>query len=423
MRILWFSNSPALGSDYLNSPKKITGTGGWLYSLNKFIQSDVELGVCFHYPYRISSFFFENTEYFPVYTGNILMNYLKSPFLIKIKPDKYLDQYLDVINKFNPDIIHIHGTENLFCSIFNYVKLPIVVSIQGNITVINYKYFSGFYGRFLNRVRFNSFKEIFIGPKTFKKSKQFFSKMALIEQDLMKDIEFVIGRTRWDFRVTRILSPNSHYFHGDEVLRDSFYLHTWNNPYSAGRVTIFTINSDSYFKGIETVFYSISILLGLGYDLEWRIAGITNSSLVKSISKSYLGRKFPKFGFKLLGNLNEVELANELLGAHLYVMPSHMENSPNNLCEAMILGLPCIATFAGGTGSILKDGHEGILIQDGDPWVMSGAILELINTPTLSLFYGNNARIRALERHNKDVVTKQYLNIYSEIFERRKIGI
>lgn len=422
MRILWFSNSPCLGADYLNSSKKITSTGGWLYSLNKSIQSDVELGVCFHYPYRINSFVFENSEYFPVYTGNILINKFRSRFLTIIRPDEYLDQYLDVIRKFNPDIIHIHGTENFFLSIFDYVKIPIVVSIQGNITVINHKFFSGFYGRFLNRVRFGSLKELFLGRTTFKSSKRFFSKMALIEQDLMKDIQFVIGRTKWDFRVTRILSPYSYYFHGDEILRESFYLHSWNNPYSFGRVTIFTINSDSYFKGIETVFHSISILIGLGYDIEWRIAGITNSSLVKSISKSYLGNKFPKFGFRLLGNLNDVEITNELLRSHLYVMPSHIENSPNNLCEAMILGLPCIATFAGGTGSILQDGYEGILIQDGDPWAMAGAILELINAPSLSLFYGRNARIRALKRHDKDVVVNKYLMIYTEIFNRREVG-
>jgi hypothetical protein len=33
----------------------------------------------------------------------------------------------------------------------------------------------------------------------------------------------------------------------------------------------------------------------------------------------------------------------------------------------MIIGMPCIATFAGGTASMLKSDEEGILIQDGDP--------------------------------------------------------
>lgn len=42
-------------------------------------------------------------------------------------------------------------------------------------------------------------------------------------------------------------------------------------------------------------------------------------------------------------------------------MPSHIENSPNNLCEAMILGMPCIATDAGGTSTLLSNMKDGLL--------------------------------------------------------------
>jgi glycosyltransferase involved in cell wall biosynthesis len=106
-----------------------------------------------------------------------------------------------------------------------------------------------------------------------------------------------------------------------------------------------------------------------------------------------------------------------MLNAHIYVMPSHIENSPNNLCEAMILGMPCIATFAGGTGSILQDGVDGILVQDGDPWAMAGAIIELINSPERLVFYAKNARTKALKRHDISNTVNQYLTIYTKILE------
>jgi glycosyltransferase involved in cell wall biosynthesis len=101
-------------------------------------------------------------------------------------------------------------------------------------------------------------------------------------------------------------------------------------------------------------------------------------------------------------------------------MPSYIENSPNNLCEAMILGMPCVATFAGGTGSLLKDGEEGILIQDGDPYVLAGAILELKNYPEKAVEMSQKARASALKRHNVESVTEQYLNIYREIIENNQ---
>jgi glycosyltransferase involved in cell wall biosynthesis len=113
--------------------------------------------------------------------------------------------------------------------------------------------------------------------------------------------------------------------------------------------------------------------------------------------------------------LNERELIEKLKEAHIYIMPSHIENSSNSLCEAMILGMPCIATYAGGTGSILKDGEEGILIQDGDPWAMAGAILELYRNKELSIKYGINARNRALKRHDKNKIVNDLLEIYKNI--------
>jgi glycosyltransferase involved in cell wall biosynthesis len=414
MRILWFSNSPALGREYLEG-NSLKGTGGWLDSLSDFIKEDVDLHIAFHYPYKNEMFIYKNISYYPIYSGNIYLNLIKKKFINNPPDEEFLESYLEIISKVNPDVIHIHGTENSYLCILKHLKIPIVVSIQGNITIINHKYLSGFNGKYLYRSRNVTLRDFLLGPNNFYRNKVYYSKMSLIEQNRMKDIQYVIGRTDWDYRITRVLSPNSKYLKGEEILRKSFYNVHWKNIYSNGKLIIFTTSSDNYFKGIETVFQCISLLQKIGIDLEWRIAGITDYSLIKSISQSFLGLEFPKIGYKLLGALDEEELVHELLQSHIYVMPSHIENSPNSLCEAMILGMPCIATFAGGTGSILNDGEEGVLIQDGDPWALSGAIVELIKNPTLSDYYGQNARIRSLARHDKNMIIGQYIEIYKSV--------
>ena len=54
-----------------------------------------------------------------------------------------------------------------------------------------------------------------------------------------------------------------------------------------------------------------------------------------------------------MGSLDENEMICELK-SHIYVMPSHIENSPNNLCEAMIL--ECLVLLhAGGTASMMSN--------------------------------------------------------------------
>jgi glycosyltransferase involved in cell wall biosynthesis len=420
MKVLYFSNTPALGSDYINKDAKIKGTGGWLYSLNEVIQKKVDLSLAFHYPYNKESFKYQKTEYYPIYTGNIIVENLKRGFLGKVYDTNFLNQYLKIIDDVKPDIIHIHGTENSFLCILGKINIPIVISIQGNLTVYQHKYIAGYYGNFIKQKNDSiTLKSSVFGRNSFYKSYKNMQKMAKIEQKYLKLAKNIIGRTDWDRRITSVLAPKSKYYIGNEILRDGFYLEKWSNTYQKGKVILFTTNGDNYYKGFETICQTLSLLNDLGLQVEWRIAGIFNHSLINKITKKQLAYNYPKKGLVLLGSLDEQQLISNLKESHLYIMPSHIENSPNNLCEAMIIGMPCIATFAGGTASMLKADEEGILIQDGDPWVMAGAILEIINNPSEAEIYSKNARERALKRHDKATIISELIQTYSKIIKKK----
>ena len=85
----------------------------------------------------------------------------------------------------------------------------------------------------------------------------------------------------------------------------------------------------------------------------------------------------------------------------------------------MIIGMPCVATFAGGTASMLKDGKDDFLIQDGDSWVMAGAILEIIINPSMAEIYAKNARENALKRHDKATIISELIETYSKIIKKQ----
>ena len=414
MKVLWFSNSPAAAYD-----DKLKGTGGWMVALDKAIQKNVELHVAYLYPYKQTSFKNGETTYYPIYSGNIIAENIKKRFL-RIKRRDFTNDFLQVIEMVKPDIIHIHGSENTFHSILSHVDIPVVLSVQGNLTVYAHKYLSGFHGQSLNYKRGKcSIKSIILGRQSYQDGWDFLRKMCMIEQKNLLHLKYVIGRTDWDYRITRILAPESNYFVCNEILRDSFYNHEWHNPYQSGRLVIHTTNGDNYYKGFETLCHALYLLNGLGLDVEWRVAGVSEDSAINRITKNYLKRNYPQKGLRLMGSLDENGLVESLLSSHLYVMPSHIENSPNNLCEAMILGLPCIATHAGGTASILKDHEEGFIIQDGDPWVMAGAIIEMINNPEQAILYGQNARKKALVRHDREAIVRSLLETYQEIINNK----
>jgi len=55
-------------------------------------------------------------------------------------------------------------------------------------------------------------------------------------------------------------------------------------------------------------------------------------------------------------------MVESLKTANVFVLPSILENSPNSLAEAQILGVPCVTTFAGGTIDYVKDGLTGLSV-------------------------------------------------------------
>lgn len=411
LKVLWFTNTPSLAEEKLDN--KPIG-GGWIKSLDYEMQNKVDLHISFYYYKNIAPFKYGKTTYYPILNNrqSIIKKILYERFG-RIKLTENINKLLEIVYLIKPDLIHIHGTENPFGCIINKVSVPVVISIQGNITVYQHKFFSGFNNKQLKTAE-NSFNYL-LGYFPFRSQYNRFQRIKEREQKVLLNTKHIIGRTSWDRRICSIFAPNAEYFHNDEILRDKFYKHKWIYNKNT-TIKIFTTNGNIFHKGFETLCKSVTLLKKSGLiNFQWYVAGVTENDLIVKAAKNLLGNDFPKSNLILLGKLSEDEIINQLLSSDIYVMTSHIENSPNNLCEAMILGMPCIATFAGGTNTLLDDNVDGILIQNGDPWVMAGAIKELVNNPELAVKYGSNAREKALKRHDKNKISKSLLNIYYKI--------
>ena len=82
--------------------------------------------------------------------------------------------------------------------------------------------------------------------------------------------------------------------------------------------------------------------------------------------------------------------------------------------------MPCVTTLAGGSDTILINKKEGLVIQDGDPWSMAGAILELKNDWKTAVMYGVDARLHALKRHNRETIVNNLMESYRTIIENNE---
>lgn len=420
MRVLWFSLSPC-GSLRRNQEQRVIQ--GWMISLEDEVKKnpDIELSVAFFSDRIEESYEYDGVRYYPMYLpkantkiGRVLARF-KSLGSID---NQMLPVMLEVVNKAHPDLVHIHGTEERFGLIQDYVKnIPIVFSIQGLIAPYAEKYFSGLPNKeiYCYENLFDKLKKV-----SFRDDYRSYLYRAKREINYLNKAQHVIGRTFWDHDITGMLNVNRKYYIVDEILRSQFYQTKWDkSSFPDSHFKIVSTISGGIYKGYETVLKTAKLLKeNTKLDFEWVIAGYDEHSKMVRISERYTGIKSIDVDIHLLGLLDAEKLAETLRDSDVYVQVSHIENSPNSLCEAMLLGMPVIASYAGGTSSLLENEKEGILVQDGDPYVYAGAIMDIYSHFEKAKNYGENARCRAIERHNPERIAQQLLYAYNEIFKK-----
>jgi len=410
MKVLWFSNTPA-GATEIVSKNKIVG-GGWIVSLQHALQKNSNIDLSIVYKYGIAKcvkkFSYNNTRYFQVPNRRYNLNILN-----RIKPNNFIDMYKDIIEDIKPDIIQVFGTELDFSLIKKSTNIPIVIHIQGIHTVYSYKYFSGIEPVDLLMYSItNLYTEL--------RNKLWIYRMASKEQEKYRLNTYFMGRTDWDKRITRILSPNSVYYHCDEILRPAFYEKNKKDyQLKNGTLKIITSIWGGIYKGLEVVFHT-SLLLKSRIKFTWHLAGIDKSNSYIKILEKKFNCKLESLNITCLGQLDETQLCEELLASDVFVHPSHIDNSPNSICEAMLIGLPVISTFAGGIPSLISDKHTGTLVQDGDPWAMASVILEIFRDYSNCTDMAIAGREIAKNRHNHDKICQTIFSVYEHIITNEK---
>lgn len=416
MKVLWFSLSPCGSMRRFNTVKIIQG---WMLSLEDIVKNvtGIDLSVCYICQKKEEYFEYENVSYYPVFR-DVPSNGIKRVFSrfksLKKDDNQMLPQLIDVVKTVQPDLIHIHGTEECFGLIQDVIKdIPIVFSIQGMIAPYKEKYFAGM--SLADVKKYESFYDKVRGVSVINEYKSFCYR-AEREKNYLRQARYIFGRTFWDRDCTLALNPQRKYYTVNEILRSEFYEKQWKGFLSKNKIQIVSTISGGIYKGMETVLKTAEILQRYGkIDFEWHIAGYDARNKWIGIAEKATKLKSLDYPIVFHGMIDANKLSDLLVDSDIYVHVSHIENSPNSVCEAMILGMPIIASYAGGTVDMLQHGEEGILYQDGDPYVLAGAIVSYMQGPMTAVRYGEAARKRALLRHDKVLIVKELVNNYTLI--------
>lgn len=102
----------------------------------------------------------------------------------------------------------------------------------------------------------------------------------------------------------------------------------------------------------------------------------------------------------LTGGLRHDEAMARLAAADAFVMASFAEGVPIVLMEAMMRGIPCVATRIAGIPELIDDQHSGLLVPAGDCQSLYLALLQLCQSEKLRERLAAAARQRVLARYH-----------------------
>ena len=410
MRVLWFTNTP---SGYLSFNNNAYNGGGWIFSAEEEIKqrNEIELAVSFildNQPEKVEQ---GGVCYYPLKSGKRKNVFSKIAALFQSNQQlsSKIEQLKKVVADFQPDIIQVFGSEQYFGLIAKYVQIPVVLHIQG---ILN-PYLNAFF--IPNTTKKNFIFQNFNPRKILSNifALRFFKTGSKRESEIMQYVKYYIGRTEWDKRCATIMHPNCKYYYGSEILRKEFYEECNRKPSNSKPTIVTTISSPPY-KGFDLVLKTAKLLTkNLNLNFEWRIFGNIDSNF----AENQTGIKKENVSVKLCGVASASTLKKELLKASVYVHTSYIDNSPNSVCEAQILGLPVIVTHVGGTYSLIEEGVTGFSVPANDPYQMAYLIDKIIKDAILNKEIGNNARTMALKRHNKTQIIDSLIETYKSIID------
>ena len=100
-----------------------------------------------------------------------------------------------------------------------------------------------------------------------------------------------------------------------------------------------------------------------------------------------------------------------LAAADIFTLPSRFEGLPMSVIEAMLTGLPVVATNVRGPAEQVIDGVTGLSVPAGDATALGSALRRLVRDPDLRARMGQAGRQRALDCYDEAKVLSHTLDL------------
>ena len=421
MKILWITNM--VFPEVMTKIGLTSGTsGGWMFDLADGLSQKPDIELAIASIYSGSEFRKEvlnnKTYYMMPGGGRSLLLYDR----------KLIPYWQKIENEFQPDIVHLHGTEYKHGLVYmdTYPNKCFLLTIQGIMKPITREYWAGLGFRDLLRtLNWNEFKR----GKSIFAEKYLAYTQALSEEKIIKRVSYLTGRSDWDKAMLAAMNPKARYFRCNYNLRSEFYSAAKWSPESIERYTIYgsTALQISY-KGGESLIKAVALVRDVYPQVKVKalLPGRKDGKFYvktgyQKLVKYWLDKYQLWDNFDFLSGLSAQGVIDTMLKCHCCVVPSAMENASSSLREAMHLGVPSIASFRGGMTHLIDDRVDGFFFDYPEYPVLAMRIMELFQSDDLCMNISRNAIEKAEKWHDRKQNVDSMYNVYKEINKTNKL--
>ncbi|WP_269523437.1 glycosyltransferase family 4 protein [Coraliomargarita parva] len=284
---------------------------------------------------------------------------------------------LAALREIQPDLVHCWGTERPFPVVFNHIKVPGILSMQGVMS---------------------TYKEIGAIPPGFQ-----WKIITSFEPKFIRSADVVTAESKWGMEQVRKIRPDAKLYQVEYGVNRGFYdVHYCPDNESPYALFVGTFDRR---KGIDLLVEAMASIDGRGWKL--RVAG--DGPLRAQLQANSPGN------VEWLGMLDWKALQAQLAGARCLVLPTKADTSPNVVKEARVIGLPVVTTRHGGQAEYVIDGVNGYIV---DPLEQSGlveALCRVMDDPEHALSLGGRNHEKDRDYFQPANTARGFISIYREL--------
>lgn len=419
MKILWLANiiMPELAEHLGGKPSVF---GGWLTGAEKAVRcSEHDLVIC-------------TTDSDRTRCGRYEISGVIYYIIPKGDVPSMQAEFLPILELEKPDVVHLYGTEFehtwALASLVDPEKA--LVSVQG---LVSY-YAEHVYGGVPDTIARDTWlhrllRRLHKGGTSIDQQRQSYLARSKAEVDTLKRVRYVNGGTAWGDGCAKLIQPDVRILPCELILRDSYYDGRMWNLDNIERHSIFTIYTYPI-KGFDMFLHGLKRIVQHYPDTHVYVAGnCCKYRHLRGIKKKimdlapdydwYVQGLIEEYSLKehitFLGFLNEEQMHERLLKSHVFVSASAIENHSTALGEAMISGVPSVASCVGGLQEMIDHGKDGFLYPFNETYMMAEYVCQIFGNDKLARIVSQNGHAHASRTYDKEQNCKDLLNMYETI--------